>query len=116
MLAIETRPISWLIPYVGNARTHSADQFAQIAGSIAEFGFVKPSRRAGSALKTTVRSIPTRPIAPGFSATSGKDSADLRRSRRGAERGHGPAHATVATNSFTKCGDWPNNHRMLYGD
>ncbi len=42
MLAIETRPIARLIPYVRNARTHSADQIAQIAGSIAEFGFVNP--------------------------------------------------------------------------
>nr|WP_254207989.1 ParB/Srx family N-terminal domain-containing protein [Paenibacillus sp. AK121] len=31
-----------LIPYVRNARTHSADQVAQIAASIAEFGFTNP--------------------------------------------------------------------------
>jgi hypothetical protein len=42
MLTIETRPIARLIPHVRNARTHSADQIAQIAGSIAEFGFVNP--------------------------------------------------------------------------
>lgn len=42
MLAIETRPISRLIPYVRNARTHSGDQIAQIAASITEFGFVNP--------------------------------------------------------------------------
>ena len=42
MLTIETRPIARLIPYVHNARTHSGDQIAQIAGSIAEFGFVNP--------------------------------------------------------------------------
>ena len=42
MLTIETRPIARLIPYVRNARTHSGDQIAQIAGSIAEFGFVNP--------------------------------------------------------------------------
>ena len=42
MLAIETRPIARLIPYVRNARTHSGDQIAQISGSIAEFGFVNP--------------------------------------------------------------------------
>jgi hypothetical protein len=42
MLAIETRPTARLIPYVRNARTHSGDQIAQIAGSIAEFGFVNP--------------------------------------------------------------------------
>jgi ParB-like chromosome segregation protein Spo0J len=42
MLAIETRPLARLIPYVRNARTHSSDQIAQIAGSIAEFGFVNP--------------------------------------------------------------------------
>lgn len=42
MLAIETRPTGRLIPYVRNARTHSPDQVAQIAASIAEFGFVNP--------------------------------------------------------------------------
>ena len=42
MLEIETRPLGRLIPYVRNARTHSGDQIAQIAGSIAEFGFVNP--------------------------------------------------------------------------
>lgn len=42
MLTIETRPLDRLIPYVRNARTHSAEQVAQIAGSIAEFGFVNP--------------------------------------------------------------------------
>lgn len=42
MLVIETRPIARLIPYVRNARTHSEAQIAQIAGSIAEFGFVNP--------------------------------------------------------------------------
>lgn len=41
-MQIETRPIERLIPYVRNARTHSEDQIAQIAASIAEFGFVNP--------------------------------------------------------------------------
>src|SRR5581483_2911077 len=41
-LQIETRPIERLIPYVRNARTHSEEQIAQIAASIAEFGFVNP--------------------------------------------------------------------------
>lgn len=41
-MQIETRPIDRLIPYVRNARTHSEDQIAQIAASIAEFGFVNP--------------------------------------------------------------------------
>jgi ParB-like chromosome segregation protein Spo0J len=31
-----------LIPPARNARTHSDEQVAQIAGSIAEFGFVNP--------------------------------------------------------------------------
>ncbi|MFN3349076.1 ParB/Srx family N-terminal domain-containing protein [Pseudorhodoplanes sp.] len=39
---VETRPIDCLIPYVRNARTHSEDQVAQIAASIAEFGFTNP--------------------------------------------------------------------------
>ena len=41
-MQIETRPVERLIPYVRNARTHSEDQIAQIAASIAEFGFVNP--------------------------------------------------------------------------
>jgi len=35
-------PIERLIPYVGNARTHSEAQIAEVASSIAEFGFVHP--------------------------------------------------------------------------
>jgi hypothetical protein len=31
-----------LIPHARNAQTHSEDQVGQIAGSIAEFGFVNP--------------------------------------------------------------------------
>ena len=31
-----------LLPYARNARTHSDDQVAQIAASIAEFGFTNP--------------------------------------------------------------------------
>ena len=31
-----------LIPYIRNARTHTEEQVAQIAGSISEFGFVNP--------------------------------------------------------------------------
>jgi len=41
-MTIETRPVDRLIPYVRNARTHSEDQVAQIAASIAEFGFTNP--------------------------------------------------------------------------
>lgn len=41
-MQIETRPIDRLVPYVRNSRTHSEDQIAQIAASIAEFGFVNP--------------------------------------------------------------------------
>lgn len=35
-------PIESLIPYARNARTHSDEQVAQIAGSIKEFGFTNP--------------------------------------------------------------------------
>lgn len=35
-------PIDRLIPYARNPRTHSADQVAQIAGSIRAFGFTNP--------------------------------------------------------------------------
>jgi len=39
---IEKWPTEKLIPHARNARTHSEAQVAQIAGSIAEFGFVNP--------------------------------------------------------------------------
>ena len=40
--AVEARAVASLLPYAGNARTHSAEQVAQIASSIIEFGFVAP--------------------------------------------------------------------------
>ena len=39
---IEYRPVAKLIPYVNNARTHTAQQVAQIAASIKEFGWTNP--------------------------------------------------------------------------
>lgn len=39
---IEQWPTTKLLPYARNARTHSDDQVAQIAASIAEFGFTAP--------------------------------------------------------------------------
>ncbi|WP_042427012.1 site-specific DNA-methyltransferase [Comamonas granuli] len=39
---IEQWPIAKLVPYARNARTHSDAQVAQIAASIAEFGFTNP--------------------------------------------------------------------------
>ena len=39
---IELWPIDRLVPYARNARTHSDEQVAQIAASIAEFGFNCP--------------------------------------------------------------------------
>ena len=41
-LAVVAVPVASLVPYVANARTHSDAQVAQIAASIAEFGFVNP--------------------------------------------------------------------------
>jgi len=41
-LQIERWPIEMLLPYAANARTHGDDQVAEIAGSIAEFGFNVP--------------------------------------------------------------------------
>src|SRR5579885_1937791 len=41
-LQIELWPIERLLPYAANARTHPDEQVAQIAGSIAEFGFNVP--------------------------------------------------------------------------
>jgi ParB-like chromosome segregation protein Spo0J len=39
---IEHWPTTKLVPYARNARTHSDAQIAQIAASIAEFGFTNP--------------------------------------------------------------------------
>ena len=39
---IELWPMDKVVPYARNARTHSDEQVAQIAASIAEFGFVNP--------------------------------------------------------------------------
>ena len=41
-LVVTWRPVAALIPYARNARTHSDAQVAQIAASIAEFGFTNP--------------------------------------------------------------------------
>ncbi|MCC6717650.1 MAG: site-specific DNA-methyltransferase [Acetobacteraceae bacterium] len=41
-LAVVAVPVASLVPYAANARTHSDVQVAQIAASIAEFGFVNP--------------------------------------------------------------------------
>jgi len=40
-------PIDELLPYAGNARTHSDAQISQIAASIAEFGFTNPILAGG---------------------------------------------------------------------
>lgn len=39
---VERRAVASLVPYAGNARTHSEAQVAQIAASIREFGFTMP--------------------------------------------------------------------------
>jgi DNA modification methylase len=41
-LQVVTWPVDRLIPYARNARTHSDEQVAQIAASIAEFGWTNP--------------------------------------------------------------------------
>lgn len=41
-MKIEQWPITRLLPYARNPRTHSKAQIAQIAASIAEFGFINP--------------------------------------------------------------------------
>lgn len=41
-LQVESWPIDRLLPYAANARTHPDEQIAQIAGSVAEFGFNVP--------------------------------------------------------------------------
>lgn len=44
---IEHWPLERLVPYARNARTHSDSQVAQIAASIAEFGFTNPILAGG---------------------------------------------------------------------
>ena len=41
-MQVEMMPVDRLIPYIRNSRAHSADQVAQIAASIVEFGFTNP--------------------------------------------------------------------------
>ena len=41
-LLIEQRPVSALIPFANNARTHTPSQVNQIAASIEEFGWTNP--------------------------------------------------------------------------
>lgn len=41
-IQVEQRPVSALIPYARNSRTHSDEQVAQIAASIREFGWTNP--------------------------------------------------------------------------
>jgi DNA modification methylase len=41
-LQVQKWPVDRLLPYVRNARTHSDEQVAQIAASIAEFGWTNP--------------------------------------------------------------------------
>ena len=39
---MQLRPVSALVPYTKNARTHSDEQVSQIARSIEEFGWTNP--------------------------------------------------------------------------
>jgi DNA modification methylase len=41
-LTIQIRPIGEIIPFAGNARTHSEEQVAQVVKSIQEFGWTNP--------------------------------------------------------------------------
>ena len=41
-LQIELRLVAGLLPYARNSRTHSAEQVAQVAASIVEFGWTNP--------------------------------------------------------------------------
>jgi ParB-like chromosome segregation protein Spo0J len=44
-LRIESIPLDRVLPYAASARTHLNEQVAQIAASIAEFGFNVPVQR-----------------------------------------------------------------------
>ncbi len=46
-LQVVRRPVERLLPYARNARTHSDEQVAQIAASIAEFGWTNPILAGG---------------------------------------------------------------------
>ena len=45
---MELVPIEKLVPYVNNARTHSAQQIKKIRSSLREFGFVNPNSILGT--------------------------------------------------------------------
>ncbi len=49
-LKIEVWPIERLVPYARNARTHTDEQVAQIAASIAEFGWTNPILAGGDGI------------------------------------------------------------------
>ena len=53
---IEQWPTDKLVPYARNARTHSDSQVAQIAASIAEFGFTNPNSAIEAAICATCES------------------------------------------------------------
>ena len=42
LLNVEYRAVATLIPYVRNPRTYTAEQVANIAASIVEFGWTNP--------------------------------------------------------------------------
>jgi len=54
---IERWPTERLLPYIRNPRTHSDEQIAQIAASIAEFGFVKDYTGRQAVLESTGQSF-----------------------------------------------------------
>lgn len=41
-LLIETKPVSWVRPYAGNAKHHPPEQLERLAASIKRFGFNSP--------------------------------------------------------------------------
>ncbi len=80
-MQIEQMPVGRLVPYVRNARTHSADQIAQIAASIAEFGFTNPiliGLVGGIAFAASGLALPS-PIAASKMAVSDHGEATAKR-------------------------------------
>ena len=104
-LVVSTLPVASLVPYAENARTHSPAQVAQIAASIAEFGFVNPvlvdaegvliaghgrvmaAKQLGPRLRAGAAARPSLPGA-GARAAPGRqpDRAELRLGRGAARR------------------------------
>ena len=55
-------PITKLVPYVNNARTHSPEQINKLRSSLREFGFINPVINTHWVWLSFTSNLPTRPL------------------------------------------------------